>query len=465
MSDKNNYDRDEYWRELFDAEKASGGEFSEWEEKPEIIETGVNSTDLPGEWFDIDNVSTAGKGPRAPEEKNSAPKEDFSDTSVIPSDVKSISDTISRKKAKEEQPKEAEDDGFERPIRRDRRKRTGIMGGLMYFAFVIGISVLLASLGWIAASDIMGFGKEEGLVEIVVEEDFNIDELADQLKTAGLINYPFLFKIYSSFSNAADKIDPGTYELNTNFDYWAIVANMQFGAGMQKTVKVTLVEGKTMAEIFTILEENGVCRMADLIEAATNYDFDYGFLDSATIGDEKRLEGYLFPDTYEFYVGDGAVNVIRKFLANFNSKITEEMYETAEALGYTMAEIVTIASIIEKETDGTDRAIIASVISNRLGSSYPYLEIDATVIYAIPDFKAPVTYADLEYDSPYNTYMYPGLPVGPISNPGIKSIQAALAPESTNYFYYALDTETQLHKFFSNYDDFTAFTATQNYND
>lgn len=467
MSDKNNYDKDAYWRELFDEEKTSDSEFSEWEE-PEIIETGINSSNLPGDWYDIGlGGHTAPKKTSASREENAGLGGSLSDTNVIPGDVKSISDSINKKKNLPAEPaaeEEEYDDMDVSPIRRDRRKRTGVVGGLMYAAFVVGISIILACLAWMAASDVMGFGKEEGLVEITVEEDFTIDGLADQLEEAGVISYPFLFKIYSNFSNADEKIDPGTYELNTNFDYWAIVAKMQFGAGTQKTVKVTIIEGKTMSEVFTLLEENGVCQISDLTEAAANYDFDYPFLDSGTLGDEKRLEGYLFPDTYEFYVGDGAVSVMNKFLTNFNAKITDEMYVKAEELGYTAAEIVTIASIIEKETDGTDRAKIASVIYNRLGSSYPYLEIDATVIYAIPDFSGTLTYADLDYDSPYNTYLYPGLPVGPISNPGIKSINAALEPESTAYYYYALNMETQLHEFFTNYDEFAAFTATQDYN-
>ena len=150
-------------------------------------------------------------------------------------------------------------------------------------------------------------------------------------------------------------------------------------------------------------------------------------------------------------------------LSNLHYKITADMYAQAENLGITFSQSVTIASMIEKEAaNDEERSIIASVIYNRLAADMP-LQIDATVQYILPERKAYLTDADTQIDNPYNTYLYTGLPPGAISNPGMASIKAALNPADTGYYYYALDLETETHQFFTNYNDFQAFTATQDY--
>jgi UPF0755 protein len=166
------------------------------------------------------------------------------------------------------------------------------------------------------------------------------------------------------------------------------------------------------------------------------------------------------------YVDDSASNALKKFLSNFNNKFTTTMYERCEELGYTPAEIVTIASLIEKEAaNDNERADISSVIYNRLNSSdFPHLQIDATVVYALGDkyTGGALTYDDTAVDSPYNTYVCDGLPVGAIANPGISSINAALYPNVTDYYYYALDISGS-HSFFTNLNAFNAFLASDNY--
>ena len=218
-----------------------------------------------------------------------------------------------------------------------------------------------------------------------------------------------------------------------------------------------------MQEIFERLEENGICTVEELYDAAAEYTYNYSFLDWAETGDASRLEGYLFPDTYEFYQGMQASSAINRFLLNFHGKLTADMYAQAEELQITLHQAVIIASMIESEAaNDSERALIASVIYNRLAAGMP-LQIDATVMYALGEHKDYLTEEDLQVDSPYNTYLNTGLPAGPICNPGLASINAALNPESTNYLYYALNTETGEHQFFTNYAEFEAFTATQDY--
>ena len=247
----------------------------------------------------------------------------------------------------------------------------------------------------------------------------------------------------------------------SKLDYNAMIHAMQQRTDTLKerdTVTVMIPEGKTLRQTFQILNEHGVCTYETLMECATNHDFKYSFLKELPLGDENRLEGYMFPDTYEFFAPSSPEEAINRFLSNYETKITGEMKEKAEAMGYSFHEILTVASLIEMEAgNDTERPTIASVIYNRLNSSYyPYLQIDATIQYALGERKESLTYRDLEIDSPYNTYKYTGLPPGPIANPGMASIRAALNPESTGYYFYALNKKGT-HNFFSTQSAFERF--------
>jgi len=225
-------------------------------------------------------------------------------------------------------------------------------------------------------------------------------------------------------------------------------------------VEVTITEGMTVQQIFQLLEEEGVSTVDKLNDMAANHDYAFSFLQDIPLGDPNRLEGYLFPDTYDFYMGEDARYVINKMLVNFDSRVNDDIRAQIEETGYSIREILTIASMIEKETDGTDRANIASVIYNRLnnpgGGTAGYLNIDATIQYVLPEGEI-VSEEDYHtVQSPYNTYENKGLPPGPIANPGMESIMAALNPNSTNYYYYALGDDG-VHHFFSTNSAFQAF--------
>jgi UPF0755 protein len=342
-----------------------------------------------------------------------------------------------------------------------RGKKTGCLGGILYAAFIIAICLLLASLLWLAATDVLGLGNENERVQVTVPEDYTVSSITDMLHEKGLIRYKFLFKLYAGFSKADEKITPGTFELNMNYDYRALVNGMNIHNGNRVETDVTIPEGYTLRQIFALLDANYVCEEADLWEAAANYDFNYEFLDKATLGDKYRLEGYLFPDTYSFYMGSTATGAIEKMLKNFDNKFKEEYAARAEELGYSVHDIVIIASMIEKEAGAdAERDTIASVIYNRLkSSSFPYLQIDATIYYAIAETGEPFS---TDVDSPYNTYNTKGLPAGPIANPGIASIKAALYPESTTYYFYALN-KSGTHTFFSNLSAFNQFITSDEY--
>lgn len=364
--------------------------------------------------------------------------------------------------------------------------KSGLAGGALYFLFVISVSIILACLAWAAATDVLGFKSSDTVAQITLDKDrFTYKEVkvtdddgniktkkihyadmsyvADQLKDNGIIKYKWLFKLFGSVYNADEKIDPGTYELKAIYDYKALVKKMTSGSAAMVTKKITFPEGYTMRQIFKKLNAEGVCDYDELMDAAANSTFNYSFLEGTEKGDANKLEGFLFPDTYEFYEGMPAATAINKLLEVFHYKMTAEMLEWQEESGYTMREIVTIASMIEKEAaNDTERYTIASVIYNRLKKDWP-LQIDSTTLYEYPDHEGAPTAEMLAKDSPYNTRISKGLPPSPICSPGITSIRAALQPSSTNYMYYALNTATGQHEFFKTADAFNAFVATQNY--
>ena len=352
------------------------------------------------------------------------------------------------------------------PQRRSSRRR-GSSGraasfAVLYVVGVIGASVLLACLGWIAANDVLALNKEEKTVTITITEDESFGDVVNRLKDEGLIEYKWLFRLFAAFTGGDDKVTMGTYTLNTDMDYRALLAGMSMSSATKGEVTLTIPEGYTVSQIFQLLEDNGVSTVEDLEEQAANHDYAFSFLQDIPLGDPNRLEGYLYPDTYTFNTPHSALYAINKMLVNFDARFTEELRSQVEETGYTIREILTIAALIERETDGTDRDRIASVIYNRLDNpdagTQGYLQIDATLSY-INGGKVP-TNADREIDSPYNTYLYKGLPPGPIANPGMESIQAALNPADTDYFYYALGDD-EVHHYFRTYNELQNFISSQ----
>ena len=381
------------------------------------------------------------------------------------------------------------------PLQQRDDNRTGCLGGVMYAVFILCVSIILACLGWMAASDMLALNKDSFTSTVVLPDSIfrnelvevkdesgnvtghknvthaDLSYLSNTLKQAGLIEYRWLFEFYCRMANADTKVRPGEYQLQSSYDYRALIQNMRPNAGAAVTVNVTLIEGMTIREMFVTLERSGVSSFEDLMEAARSYHFNYSFLDGTERseedpdyeGTELRLEGYLFPDTYNFYANMQASSALNKFLEQFNSNLTEDVLAKIQASGRSLREIVTIASMIEKEAaDDEERANIASVIYNRLHAGMN-LGIDATILYVHPDHEGAPDAEMLKENSPYNTRLSPGLPPTPICNPGLASLTAALNPAQTDYYYYALDTETGRHRFFNSQEEFDAFVATQSY--
>lgn len=355
--------------------------------------------------------------------------------------------------------------------RKKRRRMNPLLAVILYVLVVVSASATMAGVGWLLASDLCAFNrgsKMEVTVEISAED--TLDTVADKLQEMELIQYKWFFKLFAKVTKAEDKIGIGTYKLNNDMDYHALISGMRSSSGSMsaETVDVTIPEGYTVAQTIRLLAERGVNTEEKLLEAAKTADFNYEFIDNES-EDISRLEGYLFPDTYQFYVNHNPKSALERLINNFEQKMMgEDVQEELESSGRSMKEIVTIASLIEKETDSTDQAMIASVIYNRLNGpgdkrgTYGMLQIDAALLYALPDHEGAITSADLETDSPYNLRKYAGLPPTPIANPGMASINAALYPTSSDYYYYALGTDHK-HHYFTNYNDFLSFVNSSQY--
>ncbi len=364
-----------------------------------------------------------------------------------------------------QQPTPADDVPTGKARKKQRRSLpTNIAEGVIYVGGILLISFILATIGWRWAGDVLALNKEPVTASVTITEGESLGDVTAELKEKGLVKYGYLFQLFASFTHKAEKITAGSYELSTVMDYSALLNNISSTSAYRETVTVTIPEGYTVEEIFKLMENKGVCSYDDLLKTAQKETFDFDFLKDVKTKEEKRLEGYLFPDTYEFYKGADAKSVINTMLKNFDDRFDSKMEAEMQLLGYSKNDIIIMASIIEKETDGSDQRNIASVIQNRLKNTWAtpkgYLQVDSTIQYLLKERKEKLTDKDLEIDSPYNTYKNPGLPIGPICNPGLTAIEAALEPNKTNYYYFMLGKDGTTH-FFDTEASFLAFKAEQ----
>lgn len=293
--------------------------------------------------------------------------------------------------------------------------------------------------------------KVEKTEVLEIEDGDYISSVANKLAKLDIIDDVSMF---SKRCNAEELvIQPGKYNVTNKMTFEEITSLLAAPAqASQQTIIIR--EGMTQNSIAKMLEEDGIVTAEEFNKACNEGIYDYAFL--ADIPDrDSKLEGYLFPDTYNIALDASAEDIVKKLLDRFDEIFTDEMQAKAQQMGYSVDEIVTIASMIEGEIKYADeRNIAASVIYNRLKQSMK-LQLDCTVQYALKERTERVMESDLDVDSLYNTYQVDGLPIGPIGNPGKSCIEAALNPSETNYIYYVVeDVKTGKHYFTDSYNDF-----------
>ncbi|MBR2639789.1 MAG: endolytic transglycosylase MltG, partial [Oscillospiraceae bacterium] len=257
---------------------------------------------------------------------------------------------------------------------------------IIWVSAVLAVSVFISSFALSSINDLVGFSKESKEIEITIPEGYGLSEIANLLEEKGIIDEPFTFEVYARVKNMETKLAPGTYKLNSNLGYDQIFQALKTKEVAKNVVKVNFYEGMTLREIAERLEENGVCGYDEFIEAAKTETFEYEF--TSMMGTDENIyikwEGYLFPDTYEFYTESSPRSVIAKFIDNFNNKFTAEYYERAKELGMTLEEVITLASVIQSEAAYMDdMEKVSSAFHNRLApnSGLPYLQSDVTYFY------------------------------------------------------------------------------------
>lgn len=337
-----------------------------------------------------------------------------------------------------------------------------ILSTAVWLALIVAIGVTAGRMLWVCAADVLAFGREDKIVTVTIYETDTMEQIIDKLYDAGLFQYKGLFSLYASISHAEEDIQPGIYDLNTLYDYHALV-NMMSPRSSREVVKLTIPEGYSCRQIFSLLEDNRICTAVDIGAYAARGELnDYWFLDGVARGDHYCLEGFLFPDTYQFYKNSTPKEALERMLDNFEIRFSEEMrgqianLNAALGSNYGVREVTIVASLIEKESANPEESPkIAGVIYNRLfrwNGTPAYLNIDASIIYAL-NGRTDLTQEDLRTDSPYNTYTRTGLTPTPISNPGLASLKAALNPENHNYYYYVLNPATGRHQFSTTYEE------------
>ncbi|MFV0519077.1 MAG: endolytic transglycosylase MltG [Lachnospirales bacterium] len=352
----------------------------------------------------------------------------------------------------------------------DKNKGKQIKEGISIFfsffdgAFNVVFSVLLIvaiiyftkhyyEVGRVFSNDSVGIDKE---FTLSLEEETSMGDVSKILADNGIIQSSFFLVLENMIVGEPKyKVKVGEYDLNANMTTNEIMQILYTDkSALAEEITITIVEGMTIRDIGSYLEELSIVTSEEFSNACEMGNFDFAFIDELPIR-ENRLEGYLFPDTYRIYVDSTAEQIINKMLVRFEEIYYTNFDDLAKEKGLTVDEVITMASIIESEVMvPEERNLVASVINNRLSIDMP-LQMCSTIQYTLEKRRDVITLEDLEIDTPYNTYKYIGLPVGPISNPGEASMRAVLEPADTDYLYFVLkDSETGEHFFTSNYDEF-----------
>lgn len=294
-------------------------------------------------------------------------------------------------------------------------------------------------------------------ITVTISSGATTTRIGQILEEQGIIADDSKFKIYSKVKKYDGTLKAGEYNLSPSMTMTEILDILQRGAS--NTTRFTLPEGLTIEQAADVLTGQNLINREEFMNLLQYGEFDYEFMNGLPSG-QNRLEGFLFPETYEIFTTASEEDIINRLLAQFDTVFTDEYYKRADELGYSVSEIITIASLIERETRvDEERPVVASVIYNRLAIGQA-LQIDATVQYALGEQKQFLTYTDTEIDSPYNTYKIPGLPPGPICSPGKASIEAALYPDDTDYYYYVLKSADSVeHNFAETYDKFLVYKS------
>ena len=353
-----------------------------------------------------------------------------------------------------------------RQTAKKKKKKNGNVGSTyLFFIVVIVLSMLISIYAIFCMNDILAITKTKSSVTVSFTQQVETsDDAIDAFSKSGLIKCKNFCKVFVKLrdkviksSSLGGPYDAGVYYLNGKMGLEGMLITLKGVNTTGETIKLTFPEGYTVPEIINKLNDNDVCDKQALYSVIQSTDFDYSLVKelNATDAVPYRLEGYLFPDTYEFYIDEGAASTIKKFLQNGDNKFTEKYRKRAEELGLSTNDVITIASIIQKEAANNDQMkTISAVIHNRLDdkANFPTLGCQSTADYitnkVAPSLSSTSAHTSEYYMTYYNTNnssTVVGLPAGPICNPGQKAIEAALYPSDSQAKFFFHDTKGKMY--------------------
>ncbi len=414
---------------------------SEEHEEPEIPTSIFGHLSEEG---DVEIETPYAGNPHFTEEMDVVPSEDDNDLTNADED--------------DEDEEEYEENSKLKSVGRFFRGMSFIPKAVIYIALVVIAAAYLSYYIITIGNDVFALVTDSREVTITLEEDATDESVAKLLKDKGIIEYDWVFELFMKYRNLGDDEEEkdkkteyiaGDHTLNQNYNYSQIITSLTTGTINREIVRVTIPEGYTVNQIIDLLVEKGVGQRDDYIEAINNYPYKWDFvqqLEDMGYSEDRmyRLEGYLYPDTYDFYTTEDEVYVINKMLNAFNDRFWKDFtkkddegnsYQTQilEDYGMTFDDIIVLASLVQSE-GGTaeDFYYVSYVFHNRLShpEAFPKMESDATIQYVLPERISDSTQLDTSYETPYNTYLYDGLPPGAISNPGLDALSATMFPEA-----------------------------------
>lgn len=356
--------------------------------------------------------------------------------------------------------------------RKKKAKKNRVIFRLVWLAMILFVSVMIGEFAMVGVNDMFGVGREqEKKVTVTIPQNADIDTITDILYENGAINNKWFFKLYATMTKSTTGFTQGTFEVATNKDYQALINYMQSDMNRTDVVTLRFTEGMSLKQYAKLLEKGKVCSADDFLKACNSDDFDeYEFIGSISNPEKRsyKLEGYLFPDTYYFYVGEKVDTVIEKFLANYRRKVYAKksrvvgydkkmtIAERAETINMTMEQVLTLASLIQAEAaNKEDMYMISAILHNRLATipnegmnengegGLDKLQLDSTKYYPYTSNEDIPLKERATFKSTYNTYNIIGLPPGPICNPGLEAIEAALTVGETDYYYFCHKSATE----------------------
>ena len=397
-----------------------------------------------------------GTGTRAEKFQLNIPEEALRFGEEDPESIHSCSDGF--KKEESVKNKKAVDRKQRKQEKKEMKAREKVKGrnnrGLfrcVWISMILLVSIALTRYLMVGVDDLLAVSRASGSAQVELEENCSVGDVADALKEQGVINNSFFFTMYCLVTGADDGFGQGSFTLDTNLDYEAIINYLQTTGNRQDVVTITFPEGLSLLEVAQKLEENEVCTVEEVLEAANSGEYDnYDFINAIDNEEDRyyKLEGYLFPDTYDFYKGEDPKIALGKMINNCQNRFSKETRDEIQEQGYTIDQVLTLASIVQAEaTDEKDMRMVAGILINRLenGASRDIyrLECDSTTYYPYRS-KSQVPEKERDtFKSTYDTYTIEGLPPGPICNPGMDAIQAVLEPssESAGMYYFCHDAD------------------------